>query len=121
VNSGQFKPGESGNPKGISPLSGERKTIKHLTAHDFAILFNQIRGMQVEDAKAISKDPDKYSVEYIAMIRIFLKIMATGDMVAYDRLLNRILGKVPDVIHQVDTNSDRLTALLDRLKLEGIE
>ena len=88
----QFKPGESGNPAGRPPEIGP--VLKKMTRHEIADVYNLVMNKTKGELEEMAKDPKttmKVAVICRAMVRDFLK----GEMTNYDKLLERIIGKVP--------------------------
>lgn len=97
-----FKKGQSGNPQGGRAHNAEEKALKKLTKEELIEIGNIIVKGDMDQLKAIAKDP-KASVIQVMIASVAAKTIAKGDMHALDILLNRLVGKVKDEIDLTGT------------------
>lgn len=88
----QFKPGQSGNPAGRTPMPEEVKKLRKLNRTAFEIMLDELMYMSVEQLNAISKDP-KTPIVKMAMAAILAKSIQHGDYRRFGYLLEQMIGK----------------------------
>lgn len=87
-----FKKGQSANPNGRPPdaLNAAMKQITKEELQDIASLI--IKG-NVEALKEVRHSMGASAIR-VAIVSVVLKIIERGDMIALDKLLDRLIGKV---------------------------
>lgn len=113
-----FKPGQSGNPKGKQALPGDVKDARKLTKAEFERLVNKYIWLDAHAFEATAKDPDLSMFERMVGA-IVSKAIVKGEPLYLDFLLQRLIGKVKDqvevttkpsmLIHRSDGSSVELT------------
>lgn len=98
-----YKPGQSGNPKGMPPRTATEMIIKKIAHDDIKEIIELISNDDLEGLKAIKKainskkkGPTGVKVIKALLASVAIKILEKGDMDALDKLLNRLVGKVKD-------------------------
>lgn len=98
----QFKKGQSGNPLGGKLQDPQLRMIRHLTKVELIEIGNLVIKNNIDELKAISKDPNA-SVIKVMIAAVSVKVIEKGDMHSLDVLLNRLIGKVKEEIHTTGT------------------
>lgn len=93
----RWKPGESGNPGGRPKNPEGLKELKHLTKAELVRAGNMIISMTPEELKEYAEDDDTTSL-HVMLSSIVSRIIRTGDMAMFDRLLDRLIGKVKEEV-----------------------
>lgn len=90
----QFKPGQSGNPGGMT--SAEKKLLK-LTKQEVSRLLNLVSEMTEDEMKLAFKDPKTRAID-----KLFLKAVLDGikgnSITVAEFILNRTIGKPKDEV-----------------------
>lgn len=89
-----FKPGQSGNPKGRPKDPPELKAIKQMTRGEFSLLIHKLIGLKPEDLKDF-----KGTVLEMAMASAVQAAIKHGDFSKMQSFIERLFGKVPDVVN----------------------
>ena len=88
----QFKPGQSGNPGGVSRVDRE---LKRLSKEEFSEVVSLLLRGSTQELRALVASPDTPAFKkWIANVAILG--IQKGDMSTLDSLLNRLLGKVKE-------------------------
>ena len=87
-----FKPGQSGNPKGGPGLPQHVRDARKLTATIFAQLGTDLIYATAEDLQKVLDDDSKSMIEKI-VARILLTSLVESDQARVGFMLDRILGK----------------------------
>jgi hypothetical protein len=91
-----FKPGQSGNPKGSKPLDYNLNLIKLLTAKELGLACTLlVRGEEAACDQAIL-DPQAPMLHKI-IAKALLRAFRDGDFFLLDKILDRVVGKAPIV------------------------
>ncbi len=99
-----FKPGKSGNPGG-RPANPIPNALKKLTLQQYRRIIKAIVKGNIDEVRRVVKDPKSCSLE-VAIAACYLKAIERGDYDTVEKMLQRIVGKIPDV---VEVNSRNLT------------
>lgn len=92
-----FKPGQSGNPAGRTPLPEDLKSVKILTNTNLRARVQRLLDLPTDDLVAYAEDPKLTALD--AMIAsIVVKAVVNGDQQRLDFILNRLVGKVQDKV-----------------------
>jgi len=117
----KYPKGVSGNPEGARAHSPELKKIKNLTEQELVEAGSLILKSSVEELRALSKDDSATPLRRM-IASVAIRTIAKGDPSAFDALLNRLVGKVKDVV-QVDsnnvTNLNAIVGVVDEDKLRA--
>lgn len=92
---GKFKKGQVANPLGGAAHDPEMKKLRTLTRAELVEIGNMVLKNNIKHLKEISKDEDATVIKRM-LASIAYRIMIEGNMEAFDRLLNRMIGKVED-------------------------
>ncbi len=95
-NSGQFKPGQSGNPGGKPPLPDDLKTLIHKTGQQMKRDICEVYLMDLGELNSIAGATSGLSAGRAAIISCLNNSVQTGDDKAIKAMLDRILGKIPE-------------------------
>lgn len=87
----RFKPGNCANPKGAAAHNPQVKALRRLTEEQLIEIANVIVQGNVEQLRAISKDPNA-SVLKTWIASIAAKGIASGDIGILETLLTRLIG-----------------------------
>jgi Family of unknown function (DUF5681) len=90
-----FKPGQSGNPKGRPVFSPESKEIRALSHQSVAEMGSMVLKGDIEGIQAIAKDT-KATVLKVWMASIIVKAINRGDVTVLNAFLDRVVGKVKE-------------------------
>ncbi len=93
----KWKKGQSGNPGGKVPEPPELKKLKHLTKLELVEIGNLIIKGDRNELEKKAKDKGSTVIQSM-MAAIAKRVIDDGDMVALDRLLDRLIGKVKDEV-----------------------
>lgn len=114
----RFKVGNNANPRGAGAHDPFIRKIKKLTNGELLELMNLIVQGDMALVHKINKDPNAPVIQ--AMIAaIVLRIANKGDMHALDALLNRLVGKSKEALH--DATEDRGPRVIVHLPSNGRE
>lgn len=94
--SGKFKKGFSGNSGGRPHLEKELQKVKGLYAQEFKKIVARYCRMPLSKLQESFEDPKTKSLD-LAVIKILIKTIKTGDSNGLNFLLDRTVGKVKEV------------------------
>lgn len=94
----QFKKGNKANPLGGNAHNPALKALKKLTVDTYREVIELVLQGKVDDLKAMAQNPDTPAVQ-VGIAVSFLKAIKNGDYNVIERIAERIVGKIPDVIH----------------------
>lgn len=108
----RFPKGKSGNPKGRpkGALQVIPYELKELTIASYREVISKCLEADIPELEALLKTP-KTSALQVAIIRCFLKAAQTGDYSVVERICERVVGKIPEVIH-VRSESKNINATI---------
>lgn len=106
----KFRPGISGNPAG-RPKDVLGKKMRQLTAEEFADIANLIVKGSIEELRAIAKDESQTALR-VMIASVAVRIISKGDMDNLDKLLNRLVGKVKDVVQVSNIDGPQVVVML---------
>ena len=90
-----FPKGVSGNPSGSSKLSKEQKQLKQLTQIQFVETASKIISLNIDEMKALGKDPQANVLEGI-FARVLTRAYDQGNTTDLNYFVERCMGKVAD-------------------------
>lgn len=99
----QFKPGQSGNPAGGQKHNPIAKALKNLTVESYRDIIKAACTGNVDYLRAMVKNP-KMSALQVGVANALAKAIERGDVEVIERLVSRIVGKIPDEINVNATN-----------------
>lgn len=102
----QFKPGQSGNPKGSLPNPITR-ALKALTVETYREVIELVLTGNLDALQVMIKDPKTPAIQ-VGVATAFVKAIQNGDYAVIERIAERIVGKIPDVVNVTTTNKTAL-------------
>lgn len=100
----QFKPGQTGNPDGGRRHDPIKRALKNITQKSLRRVLKAILKGNLANLEAIAEDP-KSSVLEVGVASAAARAVREGDYGIIERLIERIVGKIPD---EVNLNSRNL-------------
>lgn len=100
---GKFLPGCDIGKDGRQPDPVGYRLIKKMNRHQLEVLINELLHMTKEEMKSYVEDP-KSQVMKVMILSVILGAIDNKDGSNMDRILNRLVGKVPDVLEGNDGN-----------------
>lgn len=97
----RWQPGQSGNPEGSKPQPINEKMLRRFTKEHVADVFNQIMELTEKELTAFMAD-DNVSAFEKAIAKTVEKARDSGDMTQIEKLLDRIIGKVPQKVDGIE-------------------
>ena len=97
-----WKPGQSGNPHGLSIVLPELLRLQRLTREEMALILSWMLKGKANDILNLVNDPNATILQR-AIASIFGRILKTGDSSAFEALMTRCIGKVPQPKELPDT------------------
>jgi len=97
-----FKPGQSGNPRGRPPLSREARELRALTSDQYIKLVTKFFHMTRSEFEEAQQNPLATKLEIFVM-KIIQEGEKRGDQWRLEALLNRVIGPVKKTV-EVDAN-----------------
>lgn len=114
-----FQPGQSGNPKGKTPLPPDIKGLKTLFNQEMVEkTFIKYMMMSVGEMAKVGEDKNLPAMDHVIMM-IIRKAGLDGDQQRLDFLLNRTIGKVVDKTQNTDYRVN-INAQLDQIPKEKL-
>lgn len=89
----QFKPGQTGNPKGRPKLPKAIKEARAMNRHVLAELLSKYTHYSLKELEAVAKNPHTPSFDLIVISAIKFAIQK-GDAKSRDFLIERMIGRV---------------------------
>ena len=108
----RFKPGKSGNPGGMPIETEEQKRLRRLTKAELAECASWLVKGNVDQIRTIAKDP-KASILQVWVAALVIKSIEKGDADSWDKIMNRIVGKVKDEL-SVEGNAVKVNITLPK-------
>jgi len=93
-----WKKGQSGNPAGRSKLPEHLKAIKAFTAEEISRMISKYGRMTLLDLEIVKDNPDSAIMDRI-FAKMFCDTFEKGSYATLTFLLDRCIGKVPDVVY----------------------
>ncbi len=101
----RWKKGSSGNPNGRPKELPELKHFKNLTKKELVEVGNLVIKNDVATLKRLAAS-ESATVLQRMLASVCAKVITKGDMQALDILLNRLIGKVRDEVHNTGNAND---------------
>ena len=92
----QFKPGWEGGP-GRPPSPLAEKEVRKYTREHVGDVMNKVMELSDKELETLLSDPDVPQFEKV-VAKVMLTARTSGDVSNLDKLLDRIIGKVPQKI-----------------------
>lgn len=102
--SGMWKPGQSGNPKGRSPISQEVKDLKKTRGEELIKTIDRWLFCSTKEEMVAEAAKDNVSALDLCIIRVIMGAASRGDPGRLNALLDRIIGPVSQKIKAEITN-----------------
>lgn len=119
----KFQKGFSGNPNGRPKLPGPVKAMRSMNADQIAEIGTVLLEGTVEDLKAIVQNPNTSIIKKWAAT-VIINGMKTGDMKAFDGILNRVVGRVEKkVMHDIERKTpiqQRVEAMTEEQQVQFV-
>lgn len=93
-----FKPGESGNPAGQTPLPADIKEARKLNKQEIERVLNKFLHLPLEELAAFVQDKRSPVLESL-VARILLEAIKRGDQVRLEWVFQRLVGKIEEKIN----------------------
>lgn len=115
----QWKKGQTGNPNGRPPISPAQRALKNLTVETYREVIELVLTGNVADLKAMAENPNTPAIQ-VGVAVSFMKAIKSGDYAIIERIAERIVGKIPDVVHVNSNNNTNMNiSAVDRVKLKA--
>lgn len=111
----KWKKGQSGNPKGRTPISEEMKKAKRLNQAQFALSVNKLMYMSLDQLADTIKDTKNTSVIDGLIARILYKGLTDSSRAELNYFIERFCGKVPDNVNLNGNFNGGLVDFLEQL------
>lgn len=93
----RFKKGQSGNPEGGRAHNPALKALRKLTVESYREIIELVLTGNVAAIKKIAENPASTGLQ-VGISVAFLKAIKSGDYNVIERIAERIVGKIPDVV-----------------------
>lgn len=115
----KWKKGQSGNPKGRVPSQAIR-ALKNLTIETYREVIELVLSGNIAALREMIENPNTPAIQ-VGVATSFMKAIKNGDYTIIERIAERIVGKIPDVInvHSVNTNLNSEVKSIDQVKLRA--
>lgn len=111
----KFKKGQSGNPDGARAHDPLTKALRSVTLDSYREIIELVMTSDLKAIKAIAENPKSTGLQ-VGIAVSFLKAIKNGDYTVIERIAERIIGKIPDVI-KVDSNINAKVNVIDKAAL----
>lgn len=108
-----FRPGQSGNPSGRPKLPDE---LKDATPLEIKLLIWRLWKLKRDELQAFISNPDTPAGQ-LHVASVLAKGIKEGDPVRLDYLLNRLIGKVKEVVELNGTVTHELPSIADAVQI----
>lgn len=117
----QWRPGESGNKRGGTPMPPDIREARKMTQYELERILNRYMDMHPTEVAAILESPPTHlrMIELVVASIVF-KAAQGGDPVRLDFLLNRTIGKIRERV-EVDVVREKLQAMSKQELIERME
>jgi hypothetical protein len=117
-----FVKGQVANPRGPDAHTAETKAMRKLTRADLVLMGSMLTSMPLREARLVAKNESNTTLRTVCANAI-VRANDEGDFALFDRLLDRVIGKVKeevDVRVGLHTLSDEeLQARLEKLRAKS--
>jgi hypothetical protein len=109
-----FKPGQSGNPEGGKKHSPGLRKLRKLQTDSYVDLIQLVAFKTKEEVVQVAKDASEENL-IGTIAQIWLIARARGDYDTIEKILSRVLGKVPE---NINLRSENLNVNVDDEKVK---
>lgn len=114
----KFKPGQSGNPKG-RPLHPIENALRKMTRTSLRKIIRACCKGNLDSLRKIIRNKNSSALE-VGVANSMLKAAAKGDYGTIEHIVQRVTGKIPDVLEVNSNNINRnLNGVLDNTKVRA--
>lgn len=106
----QFKPGQSGNPSGFPKMDPRSRVIKELTLAAYRNCVDLVCTGNIAALEAMKNDATIPAIQ-MAVAAALATAMRTGDYDTIEKIVSRVIGKIPEEININSTNVNQNTNL----------
>lgn len=92
-----WQPGQSGNPKGMTPLTPDQREIRKISKTQIIDLYNKMLTIPAQELAEIAKDKTRQGIELL-VARVVIDGITKGDKSAFNILVDRLVGKITDQV-----------------------
>ncbi len=93
----RFKKGKSGNPSGGRAHNPATKALRKLTIETYREVIQLVLDGKVQDLKDMAEHSDTPAIQ-VGIAVAFLKAIKNGDYSVIERIAERIVGRIPEVV-----------------------
>lgn len=90
-----FAPGNCANPLGGAAHNPAMQKLRSMTRAELADILLHVRKMTRAELKTYADDPAR-TIDEVEILSIIQQIIKKGDANAWNIMMNRIVGKVPE-------------------------
>ncbi len=116
----QFKKGQTGNPNGRPPISPAQRALKNLTVETYRQVIELVLKGNLSELKAMAEHPETPAIQ-VGVAVSFMKAIKSGDYAIIERIAERIVGKIPDVVHINSQNNTNVNAEVKVISREALK
>jgi hypothetical protein len=109
----QFKKGQSGNPKGFKQNPPIR-ALKNFTIDTYREVIELVLKGNLRELKAMIEDPTTSAIQ-VGVATAFMVAIKKGDHVVMERIAERIVGKIPDVVNVNAINNSKVAVTVSAI------
>lgn len=116
-----FKKGQSGNPQGGRAHNPASKALRNLTIDSYREIIELVMTGNLGELRKLSESRTVPAIQ-VGVARAFLKALNRGDYDIIERIAQRIIGKIPEVIkvQSTNTNINATAGKIDRSILKKV-
>lgn len=111
------KKGEIRNPEGGRSHNPAIRALRNLTLEQYREVIEKVLTGNVAELQAMIKNPRTTAIQ-VGVAACFLKAIKDGDFHIIEKIAERIVGKVPDVLN-VNSKNATVVAKVDQAKLKA--
>jgi len=99
-NATSFKPGQSGNPRGLAVVPPEIRAARQLNRIEIERILNHVSFLSVDDLNKLVKSKDSPAL-LVGAAKIMQKMVKYGDLWAANFVLDRMIGRPKEELRDV--------------------
>lgn len=112
---GRIKKGEVRNPEGGRAHNPLQRALRNITLESYRKIIELVMTSDVQAIKRIAENPKSTGLE-VGIAVSFIKAIKNGDYAVIERIAERIIGKIPDII-KVDSTVNAKVNVIDKAAL----